>query len=72
MTMRLPPRLLFKARALHRLARHKRWPAYVFAAAVQETPHLDYCHHHHQPLESMALQAAHIALVYLSFTLLDH
>lgn len=68
-TLKLPPpqRVALRARAVHRLAQKKRWPAYVFAAIVQETPH----EVHDNPTASLAIKAAHIWLTYLSFTLLD-
>lgn len=75
-TMRLihPARLALRARAVHRLARQKRWPAYVFAAVTQELPHdADFlgANGHAHDLESLMIRAAHIALLYVSFTLID-
>ena len=68
-----PQRLALRARAVHRLARRKRWPAYVFAAVAQETPHdVDWiAGAHHSPATTLAVKAAHILLIYLSFTLID-
>jgi hypothetical protein len=68
-----PQRLALRARAVHRLARQKRWPAYVFAAVAQETPHdagwiPDV---HDSPAVNLAVKAAHILLLYISFTLID-
>jgi hypothetical protein len=68
------PRVIFRAKAVHRLAKKKRWPAYVFAAVAQETPHdISWMPGHHQddPVALVAVKAAHIALIYLSFTLID-
>ena len=62
-----PERVVLRAKAVHRLARQKRWPAYVFAAIAQETPH----EVHDNPLASVAMRAAHIYLLYLTFTLID-
>ena len=63
-----PRPLVFRARAVHRLARQKRWPVYLFAALVQETPHVLPTH---DPVTGAIFSAAHIGLIYLSFTLLD-
>ena len=62
-----PQRVVLRARAVHRLARQKRWPAYIFAAIAQETPR-EFPDH---PVASLAMHAAHIYLLYLSFTLID-
>lgn len=62
-----PHRVVLRARAVHRLARQKRWPAYIFAAIAQETPH----EVHDNPVASLIVRAAHIYLLYLSFTLID-
>lgn len=67
----LLPRLCIKARAIHRLARRKRWPAYAFAAAIQEFPH-EISHeipYHDQA--TLMIHAVHMYLVYLTFTLID-
>lgn len=64
-----PEKVVFRARAVHRLARQKRWPAYMFAAVAQEVPHD--MHDHHHPVASVAAHAVHIGLTYLAFTLID-
>jgi len=66
-TRPLLPRLHSRIRAIHRLARRKRWPAYAFAAVIQELPH-DIPHHDHATL---MIKALHMYLVYLTFTLID-
>lgn len=53
--------------AAHRLARMKKWPAYAFAAAVQEIPH----DVHGDPVADLALKVAHMSLVFVAFTLID-
>ena len=63
----LLPRLCIKARAIHRLARRKRWPAYAFAAAIQEFPH----EIPHDDQATLMIHAVHMYLVYLTFTLID-
>lgn len=67
-----PGKIAFRARAVHRLARQKRWPAYVFASVAQEFPH-EFSHEGHEshPELSIAIRAIHIALLYISFTLID-
>lgn len=62
-----PEKVAFRARAVHRLARQKRWPAYMFAAVAQEVPH----DIHNHPVASVAVRAVHIGLTYLAFTLID-
>lgn len=71
--LNIPPgKVAFRARAVHRLARQKRWPAYMFAAVAQEVPHEIHIHDNHDNLAaSVAVRAAHIGLTYLAFTLLD-
>jgi hypothetical protein len=65
--MKLIHRIALKARAAHRLARQKRWPAYVFAAAAQEFPH-DVPDH---PVATLVLKAIHMYVLYVSFSLID-
>lgn len=62
-----PGKAAFRVKAVHRLARQKRWPAYVFAAVAQEFPH----DVPENPVASLAIRAVHIGLLYVSFTLLD-
>jgi hypothetical protein len=62
-----PKKMAFRAKAVHRLARQKRWPAYVFAAVAQEFPH----DVHDDAVMSAAIRVVHIGLIYLSFTLID-
>jgi len=64
-----PQRMALRARAVHRLARKKRWPAYMFAAIVQETPH-EFSGPDHT-VESLAMRLTHVLLIYLSFTLIE-
>ena len=70
----IPSKIVLRVRAVHRLARRKRWPAYAFAAIAQETPHdatflgVD---HHVDIAASCVLKAVHVALVYMSLTLID-
>jgi hypothetical protein len=67
----LLPRLCIKARAIHRLARRKRWPAYAFAAAIQEFPHEIPHEIPHHDQATLMIHAVHMYLVYLTFTLID-
>lgn len=64
---RVIKRAHLRARAVHRLARTKRWPAYVFAAAIQEMPH----DVHDNLPATVAVRAVHMYLLYLSFTLIE-
>lgn len=66
-----PGKMVFRAKAVHRLARQKRWPAYVFAAVAQDFPHDFPPQEDHHPELSLAIRAVHIGLMYLSFTLID-
>lgn len=66
-----PGKMAFRARAVHRLARQKRWPAYAFAAIAQEFPHELPHGVDENPMASVAIRAMHIGLIYLSFTLID-
>lgn len=63
-------RVRLRMRAMHRLARQKKWPAFVLAATIQDPAILPHDVHDNLPA-TVAVRAVHMYLTYLSLTLLD-
>lgn len=59
-----------RAHALHRLARRKRWPAYVIAATAQDFPMVKEVQHDDLAVACVA-HMVHVGLIILSLTLLE-
>jgi hypothetical protein len=63
------PRIRLRVRALHCLARRKRWPVLACAALLQDT--VDVVLEEYHNFDRLALRAVHIVALYLLMRLVD-